>query len=96
MSAQQFRSKYKDAALTGITVETSQPAQEPVLQAADYVLWSVQRAFERGEMRYFEFLRERIELVWDIYDVAKYKGKESNVYDRRKNPFDIKKATPLG
>lgn len=58
-------------------------------------MWSVQRAFERQEMRYFEFLRNKIELIWDVYDAKKYKLKENNVYDRRKNPFHITKASPL-
>jgi hypothetical protein len=52
-------------------------------------------------MRHYEYMREKIELVWDIYDFKKLKGikkgraKGSVVYDRKKNPFDIKKASPL-
>ncbi len=89
-----FRKKYAGATSTKVNIETSQPAQETVLQAADYVLWAVQRAFEKGEMRYFEYMRDKIELILDIYD---YKVKKigSNYYDRSKNPFDIKKASPL-
>jgi len=94
-----FRKKYSGAALTEVTVETSRPAQEPVLQAVDYALWAVQRAFEKGEMRYFDFLRDKIELVWDIYDIEKMKEARrrgaSIIYDRKKNPFDIKKVSPL-
>lgn len=98
---EKFRKKYSGASLTKVDIETSQPAQEPVLQAVDYALWAVQRAFEKGEMRYFDFLREKFELVWDIYDIAKWKeakrtkNGESIIYDRKKNPFDIKKASPL-
>jgi nicotinamide mononucleotide adenylyltransferase len=94
-SAEKFRAKYNNATTTEIDVQTSQPAQEPALQVVDYALWAVQRAFERGEMRYFDYLREKIELVWDIYDVKKIQVGESTVYDRRKNLFDIKKASPL-
>lgn len=91
-----FRTKYKNAAVTSVHVDTSQPAQEPALQAVDYVLWAVQRAFEKGEMRFFEYMREKIELVWDVYDFEKLGEKQGAViYDRRKNPFDIKKASPL-
>jgi hypothetical protein len=52
-------------------------------------------------MRYFNFLRKKIELVWDIYDIAKMKeakktkSGESILYDRKKSPFDIKKVSPL-
>ena len=81
-----------------IAIETSQPMQEPVLQAADYVMWAIQRAYERQEMRYFEFIRERVELLSDIYDLAKrekHAPGETVFYDREKNPFDIKKTSPL-
>lgn len=96
-----FRERYKNAPETTVRIETNQPAQEPVLQAVDYVLWAVQRAFEKGEMRYFEYMRDKIELVWDVYDFRKLKairkGKEkgSVVYDRKNNPFHIKKVSPL-
>jgi len=90
-----FRSKYASAAVTNVEIETRQPAQESALQAVDYVLWAVQRAFEKGEMRYFEYMRDKIELVWDIYDIHKIGQKESSLYDRKRNPFDIKKASSL-
>lgn len=98
---EKFRQKYKTAATTTVHIETSQPQQEPALQAADYILWAVQRAFEKGEMRYYEYLRNKIELVWDVYDFKKLKAiqkkrmKGSVIYDRKNNPFDIKKASPL-
>lgn len=99
---QKFRDKYKGAAVTKVNIDTSQPAQEPVLQAIDYVLWAVQRAFERSEMRFFEYMRDKIELVWDVYDFKKLKQMQKSkdkglsvIYDRTKNPFDIKKVSPL-
>ena len=98
---EKFKQKYKNATATTVHIETSQSQQEPALQAADYVLWSVQRAFEKGEMRYFEYMREKIELVWDVYDfkkmtaIRKKTAKGSVIYDRKTNPFDIKKASPL-
>lgn len=92
----EFRKRTKaEVSTTKIAVHTSQPIQEPALQACDYINWAVQRAFEKGEMRYFEFIRDKIELVWDVFDFAKYKGEEKCVYDRRKNPFEIKKISPL-
>lgn len=94
--AEEFRKSFGHEADTKILVETSQPIQEPALQVIDYANWAVQRAFEKGEMRYFEFLRQKIELVWDVFDFDKYAKKEGCVYDRRRNPFDIKKASPLG
>jgi hypothetical protein len=76
-------------------VKTSQPIQEPAIQVIDYVNWAVQRAFERGEMRYFEFIREKFELIRDVFDLEKKNRGEKCCYDRDKNPFDVKKTSPL-
>jgi hypothetical protein len=40
---------------------------EALLNVADYLCWSVQRVFERGETRYYDFLGDRINLVVDLY-----------------------------
>ncbi|HEV2963282.1 MAG TPA: DUF3800 domain-containing protein [Candidatus Angelobacter sp.] len=94
-AARRFKRSHKSEDFPVLRVETSQPVQEPVLQATDYVLWAVQRAFEKGEMRYFEYLREKIELVWDIYDLEKLKIKGQTIYDRRKNPFHVEKISEI-
>jgi len=60
LAAQWFKESYKNTAEVEINIETNQPVQEPVLQATDYVMWAVQRAYETGQMRYFEFLRDKI------------------------------------
>jgi hypothetical protein len=90
-----FRRKYQASAQTTIDVQTAYAAEEPLLQAADYALWAVQRAFERGEMRYFEYLSGKFEVVWDIYDFAKINAGEKVIYTRRNNQFEISKVSPL-
>jgi hypothetical protein len=40
---------------------------EPPLNVADYLCWSVQRVFERGETRCYDFLGDRINLLVDLY-----------------------------
>lgn len=35
---------------------------------------AVQRVFERGEIRYYDFVKERVSTVLDLYDVDNYKG----------------------
>jgi uncharacterized protein DUF3800 len=99
-AVKQFRDENPRASQVDIEVDvqTNQPIQEPVLQAIDYVVWAVQRAYEKNEMRYFDYLRDRIELVSDIFDFKKHRKGEprkKNHYERRKNPFDISKVTPL-
>ena len=90
-----FRRKYPNATSTSVTLETAYSADDPLLQAVDYALWTVQRAFEKGEMRYFEFLAPKFEMVWDIYDFARQKTKGTSLYSRR-NTFHIEKVSPLG
>jgi hypothetical protein len=53
--------------------------------------WAVYRAFTKGEMRYFDFVRDRISLVVDLYDTAKY---PKNYYNKS-NPFDVNKISPM-
>lgn len=90
-----FRKKYPAASSTVVNIETAYSADEPLLQAADYSLWAVQRAFEKREMRYFDFIRSKVELVWDIYDFDAIDAKRSVNYTRSKNPFEIDKVSPL-
>lgn len=90
-----FRTKWEMDIQTTVDITSTQPMQEPLLQVVDYANWAVYRAFERGEMRFFDTLRERFELIVDVFDKDKYKG-GGNWYTRVGNPFDIKKASPLG
>ena len=90
-----FRQKWGTDVSTQLNIETLNSRQDFMLQVVDYANWAVQRAFERGEMRYFDFLRDKFELVWDVFDRKNYEGGR-NFYDRTRNPFEIKKASPLG
>ena len=92
---ERFRKKWRTELETEVVVSTSQPGAESLLQVVDYTNWAVYRAFDRGEMRYFDFLRDKFELVRDVFDRDKYRG-GANFYTRSKNPFDIKKVSPLG
>lgn len=51
---------------------------EPLLNIVDYFCWSIQRVFERGEDRYYDYLKEKIRVI-DLYDIDD--SKESrNIY----------------
>lgn len=67
------------------------PSGEVCLQIVDYCNWAVQRAFLKGDMRYYKFLQEKFGLIVDLYD---YKPNWKNFYNK-KNPFDINKISPL-
>ena len=67
------------------------PSGEACLQIVDYCNWAIQRAFLQNDMRYYNFLKEKFGLIVDLYD---YKKGWKNFY-HKKNPFDIKKISPL-
>lgn len=51
-----------------IRILIQQNSEEPLLQAADYLLWAVQRMYERGESRFFNYMKEKIEQVIEVFD----------------------------
>ncbi|MBX2914004.1 MAG: DUF3800 domain-containing protein [Cyclobacteriaceae bacterium] len=61
---------------------------EPLLCVADYLCWVIQRVFEKGEVRFYEYLMPKISLVVDLYDTANY-PKWKNYYNS-KNPLSSK------
>lgn len=71
---------------TEVVFNVQTPLTEPLLCVADYLCWSVQRVFERGEVRHYDYLREKIRLVVDLYDREKYQGSR-NYYDNKRNPL---------
>lgn len=86
-----FEQKWQATVVTTITIQAQMPRGEPCLSVIDYMNWAVYRAFTQGEMRYYNTVAEKVSLLVDLYDWAKY---PDNWYNRR-NPFDAKKITPL-
>ena len=52
----------------------------------------MQRVFEQGETRFYDYLIDKIRLVVDLYDRAKYDGNRN--YYTKKNP--LTSANKLG
>ena len=52
----------------------------------DYFLWALQRAYERGEPRYIEYVWQRVSLVHDIDDTRE---KPYGEYYSKIRPMDI-------
>lgn len=78
--------KFGSVIKTNIVFNVQTPVTEPLLNVADYLCWSVQRVFEKGEIRYYDYLREKIRLVVDLYDTEKYKNWQ-NYYNPDNNPL---------
>ncbi len=86
-----FEQKWDTKINSSIEVQAQTMTGEPCLQVADYMNWAVQRAFLMGDMRYFNFVKNKISYMADVYDFKKY---PKNYYSS-KNPFDITKISPL-
>jgi hypothetical protein len=69
------------------------PLTEPLLTVADYLCWAVQRVFETGETRFYDYLHDKIRLVVDLYDAANYDG-HRNYYDRKRPLTSANKLSP--
>ncbi len=68
-----------------LVFNVTQPIQEALLNVADYFCWAVQNVFEKGELRFYNYLKEKISLVIDVYDAEKYEGWKN--YYTPKNPL---------
>lgn len=86
-----FKEKWNKENTNDIRIFIQQNSEIPLLQAADYVLWTIQRVFERGDYRYYNFLKEKISFIHDIFDFEKY---PKNYYSS-KNPLEAKKIDPV-
>lgn len=83
---------------TAITLQPQSPKGEPCLSIIDYVIWALQRAYNKREMRYFEYIGDRVRFISDIYDAEKYPNNfyyHKGTRGSKENLFDISKTTPL-
>jgi hypothetical protein len=65
-----------------VVFNVQDPSTEALINLADYFCWSIQRVFERGETRYYDYICDKIASVVDIYDNEKFPG-SGNYYNRR-------------
>jgi hypothetical protein len=87
----QFEQRWHTTVTTTFHIQAQTPKGEPCLSVVDYMTWAVYRAYTRREMRFYQTVADKVSLLVDLYDTKNY---PHNWYNRR-NPFDIKKATPL-
>jgi hypothetical protein len=86
-----FKQKWGKENESEIRIFIQKASQIPVLQVIDYVLWTINRAYEKGDFRYYSYLKDKISLVQDIFDLAKY----PKTYYTPDNPLDPKKTSPI-
>lgn len=90
-----FKEKWDFENESKLRVIIQKNSEEPLLQAADYVLWAIQRAYERGEYRYYNYLKDKIKLVYDIFDTRYYNSKDHSIFYTPTNPLEAKKIDPV-
>jgi len=75
-----------------IRIVPSVPSEVAELQVIDYFLWALQRLYERGEDRYFEFLRPHYRLTMDFDDK---RNKSYGECYSDQNPLTREKIQPV-
>lgn len=81
-----FKKKWNIVSNAPMTILAGTPAQATGLQAADYLLWVLQRFYERGESRFLELMWPAFRLVVDVDDTRKAKY---GAYYGQKNPLTL-------
>lgn len=79
------KSNTRKQVTTKIVFNVQNQKTEPLLNITDYFCWAIQRVFEKGETRYYDYLSDKISLVVDLYDSKKYGGNWN--YYTRENPL---------
>ena len=88
-----FHYKWGKENTNNIRIFLQQPSHLPLLQVADYILWATFQVFEHNEFRYFNYLKEKIKLVHDIFDVDN--NQFYGAYYNSSNPLEPKKLSPI-
>src|SRR5205807_10584187 len=55
-----------------VSVVNSGPAEHAGLQAVDYFLWALQRFYEKGEDRFWNFVWPKVRAVHDLDDTREH------------------------
>lgn len=91
-----FTKKWGKSSNANLNVQALPASQHYCLQASDYVLWALQRLYERREDRYFDYIASMCSLIHDVDDIRENKkGKEYGVYYSRQKPLSLDKLPPL-
>lgn len=93
---ERFAKKQDPSAISSeVVFNVQNPRTEPLLSVPDYLAWTVQRVFERGETRHYDFVRERISVVVDLYDAENYAGGRNYYTPKRPLTAENKLGPPV-
>jgi hypothetical protein len=91
-ASQRFEYRWGIKSQAQINISAVSSTQKPCLQAADYILWAIQRCYEKREDRYLDYVWPVCHLVHDIDDKRKM---GYGVYYVKKNPLTLDKLPSL-
>jgi hypothetical protein len=75
-----------------ISIRSAAPSDVCGLQAIDYFLWALQRLYERGEDRYYNYVAGHYRVIMDFDD---NRTKEYGAWYTDDNPLTKQKMLPL-
>ena len=78
---------------TEIVFNIQKQTTDPLLNISDYMCWAIQRVFEKGELRYYNFIEDKVSMVCDLYDQSNYAG-HKNFYRRDNKLTALNKLSP--
>jgi hypothetical protein len=83
---QRFAEKHGVTSSARTAVAAASSHQSPGLQAVDYLLWALQRLYERGEERYVALMWPLFRLVHDVDDTRRT---QYGVYYTKRTPLTL-------
>lgn len=89
---EQFRKQWGNNHNNNIRVIIQKSSELYTLQAVDYMLWAVYQAYEHGDFRYLEFVKDKIELIIDVFD---FRTSKNGTYYNKRNEIKSEKISPL-
>ena len=86
LARSRFESKWERTVNSSLAVVSSTPVRSAPLQAVDYMLWALQRFYERDEDRFLRLMWEKVSLVHDVDD--RQVNPYGMYYTKKKPPRD--------
>lgn len=87
-----FKKKWNIHSNAVIQIQQIPAYREPCLQAADYLLWALQRCYEKREERYLDFVWPLCHLIHDVDD---HRETKTGAYYTRSNPLKLARLQEL-
>ncbi len=75
-----------------VVIESRVPSEHAGIQVADYLLWALQRLYERGEDRFFQSVAAHFSLIMDLDDTRE---KPYGMWFKKSRPLRLETMKPV-